>query len=73
MSDRCNDDGSILDPELTATEMPAGIDRRAFMMRSAMIGAVAVLSGRAPATAKETAARRPAAAPRSRCLPTSTS
>src|SRR6185436_8029902 len=51
------DDGSILDPELTETEVPAGIDRRAFMMRSAMIGAVAVLSGRTPATAKETAAK----------------
>src|SRR6185436_6880161 len=48
-----------------SAEMPAGIDRRAFMMRSAMIGAVAVLSGSAPATAKETEKRAAAAsAPR---------
>jgi len=53
MSDRSDDDVSVVDPELT----PPGIDRRAFMMRSAMIGAVAVLSGNAPASAKETAAR----------------
>jgi len=31
------------------------VDRRAFMMRSAMIGAVAVLAGTAPSTAEETA------------------
>ena len=35
----------ILDPELMSAETPSGIDRRSFMMRSAMIGAVAVLSG----------------------------
>jgi len=34
---------------------PEGVDRRAFMMRSAMIGAVAVLSGCAPPTKDETA------------------
>jgi L-serine dehydratase len=38
-----------------ASELPEGVDRRAFMMRSAMIGAVAVLAGTAPATAAETA------------------
>jgi L-serine dehydratase len=57
MSDRRDEDSSPLDPELTSDETPGGIDRRAFMMRSAMIGAVSVLSGSAPATAKETAAR----------------
>jgi L-serine dehydratase len=36
-------------------EAPAGIDRRAFLMRSAMIGAVAVLSGCMPKSAEETA------------------
>ena len=41
-------------PELTRTEVPAGVDRRAFMMRSAMIGAVSVLSGCAPSTPEET-------------------
>ena len=57
MSDRHDDVAPILDPELTSSETPGAIDRRAFMMRSAMIGAVAVLSGSAPASAKETAAR----------------
>ena len=38
-----------------APEVPEGVDRRAFMMRSAMIGAVAVLAGTVPATAEETA------------------
>jgi len=55
MSNRRDDDAPILDPELMSND--TGIDRRAFMMRSAMIGAVAVLSGSAPANAKETAAR----------------
>src|SRR5688500_11681933 len=37
--------------ELKADEVPAGIDRRAFMMRTAMVGATAVLTGCAsPAT-----------------------
>jgi L-serine dehydratase len=31
--------------ELKADEVPAGIDRRAFMMRTAMVGATAVLTG----------------------------
>jgi L-serine dehydratase len=42
-------------PELGAAQMPDGVDRRAFMMRSAMIGAVSVLSGAVPATAAATA------------------
>src|SRR5689334_14138462 len=57
MSHPSDDDAPILDPELTAIETPAGLDRRTFMMRSAMIGAVAVLSGSAPVSAKETAER----------------
>src|SRR6187200_2871786 len=40
-------DASTL-PELLAKDAPDGVDRRAFMMRSAMVGAVAVLSGCAP-------------------------
>jgi hypothetical protein len=35
-------------PELLAKDAPAGVDRRAFMVRSAMVGAVSVLSGCAP-------------------------
>ena len=61
MSTRMNDDGPVVDPEPTSADEPVGIDRRSFMMHSAMIGAVAVLAGRAPASAKETAER--AAAP----------
>jgi L-serine dehydratase len=59
MTTRSNDDESVLE----STEMPDGIDRRSFMMRSAMIGAVAVLSGSAPASAKDTAKRAAAATP----------
>jgi L-serine dehydratase len=44
-------------------EPPAGVDRRAFMMRSAMIGAVAVLTGAPPVSAAETTKKAAAAAP----------
>jgi len=50
-------------PEENAPEIPPGVDRRAFMMRSAMIGAVAVLNGCAPSTPEETAAKAATAAP----------
>src|SRR5205085_10102243 len=50
------DDTNI--PEETETvEIPEGTDRRAFMMRSAMVGAVTVLAGCAPATKEEVAAK----------------
>ena len=49
--------------DLDAVNLPDGWDRRAFMMRSAMIGAVAVLSGCAPPTPKETAAQATSAPP----------
>jgi L-serine dehydratase len=49
--------------EMKATELPAGWDRRAFMMRTSMIGAVAVLSGCAPSTPQETAAQATSAPP----------
>ena len=62
MTIRSDDDAPVLDPELMSAEIPAGIDRRSFMMRSAMIGAVAVLSGSRPASAKE-AAEKAASAP----------
>jgi L-serine dehydratase len=42
-----------LTPELP--EPPAGVDRRAFLMRTAMIGAMAVLTGTPPVSAAETA------------------
>jgi L-serine dehydratase len=63
----------ILDPEIASAEMPAGFDRRTFLVRSAMIGAVAVLSGVKPASAKETAEKAasvPAAPASSKLSPT---
>src|ERR1043166_2144905 len=34
-------------PEFPPEETPAGVDRRAFLMRSALVGSVAVLTGAA--------------------------
>jgi L-serine dehydratase len=50
-------------PEFESTDVPAGVDRRAFMMRSAMVGAVAVLSGCGPSTPEETAKTAATATP----------
>ncbi len=63
MSIRSDDDAPILEPELMSAETPAGIDRRSFIVRSAMIGSVAVLSGSKAATAKETADQAASAPP----------
>ena len=41
--------------EIELPEIPSGVDRRAFVMRSAMIGAVSVLAGTAPSSAAEAA------------------
>jgi L-serine dehydratase len=49
--------------ELTSTAVPDGWDRRTFMMRSAMIGAVAVLSGCSSPTPQETASQATSAPP----------
>ncbi len=49
--------------EVDVTNIPDGWDRRAFMMRSAMIGAVAVLAGCAPPTPEETKAQATSAPP----------
>jgi L-serine dehydratase len=43
--------------------MDSAVDRRAFMMRSAMIGAVSVLSGCAPSSPEETATKAATATP----------
>ena len=48
MKSEQNDELFPLD-ELRLDEAPTGVDRRAFMMRSALVGAVAVLNGCAPA------------------------
>jgi L-serine dehydratase len=50
-------------PENAIPDAPAGVDRRAFMMTSAMIGAVSVLSGCAPSTPEATAAKAATATP----------
>ena len=49
-------------PELLAKDAPAGVDRRAFMVRSAMVGAVSVLSGCAPSKEEVPTKGLPAAA-----------
>jgi L-serine dehydratase len=46
-------------PELDQTEPPAGSDRRAFMMRSALVVAVAALTGRPMAAHAQTPAKAP--------------
>ena len=46
-----------------APEAPTGVDRRAFMMRSALVGAVAVLTGCSAATPQQQAAAPPPAPP----------
>ena len=51
------------DRELHPAEIPAGVDSRAFMMRSALIGATAVITGCSPATPQQQAALPPPAAP----------
>jgi L-serine dehydratase len=64
----------IPDPDLTTTELPPGIDRRAFMMRSALVGAVAVISGCTPSdpekvVASATPQSQPPAPPASKVSP----
>src|SRR5262245_14407564 len=50
------DKGALLPGnELTSTEVPAGVDRRTFLMRSAVIGATAVITGRQVSAAQQTA------------------
>jgi L-serine dehydratase len=53
------DQTSVADPDSAiATEIPEGVDRRAFLMRAALIGATAVLTGRPmPADAQAAAAK----------------
>ena len=63
MSTKSDDqDTPILpDPNLMPLETPPGVDRRAFLMRSALVGSVAVLNGCKPATPE--AGAPPATAP----------
>ena len=65
MSTKSDDqDTPILpDPNLMPLETPDGVDRRAFLMRSALVGSVAVLNGCKPATPEAGAPAAAAAAP----------
>jgi L-serine dehydratase len=57
-STKDNGESSLLPaPEVGVEHAPTGVDRRAFMMRSAMIGAVAVLEGCAAPSPQATAAQ----------------
>ena len=46
-------------PKLDLEDIPAGVDRRAFLMRTAMIGSVAVLTGCTAQDPKETVVAAP--------------
>ncbi len=65
MSTKSDDqDTPILpDPNLMPLETPPGVDRRAFLMRSALVGSVAVLNGCKPATPEAGAPAATAPAP----------
>lgn len=52
-----------IDSELIAADAPAGVDRRAFMMRSGLVGAVAVLNGCSPSPQPPAAAPPPSVPP----------
>jgi L-serine dehydratase len=54
---------SLPDEDLIAPAAPEGVDRRTFLMRSAVIGAAAIITGRAM-SAEEQAARATAEAPK---------
>jgi L-serine dehydratase len=56
-------DELLQDSELTSVAAPPGVDRRAFMMRSALVGAVAVITGCSPSQPQQTSAQGAAAPP----------
>ena len=58
-----HDSSIVPERELNPTEIPEGVDRRAFMMRSALIGATAVLTGCSPSTPQQTASAAATATP----------
>jgi L-serine dehydratase len=70
-SERDELDPTFPDPDEGSTlDIPPGIDRRSFMMRSALFGAMTVISGRAPSalSAAQAAAPAPKAPPLSPTL-----
>ncbi|HEV2840401.1 MAG TPA: L-serine ammonia-lyase [Chthoniobacterales bacterium] len=73
MNPESNPDKSSQNPvDLAETEVPAGVDRRSFLMRSAVIGAAAVLTGKAwTPEARAAQATKEAAAPKLGAAPLS--
>ena len=72
LKQRSPDEPVFADPELTPTNLQPGIDRRAFMMRSAVFGAAAVITGCGPASPPDAAAHvsaQPAPPPASKVSP----
>ena len=55
-------DGIFIEPEVNAADAPEGVDRRAFMMRSALVGAMSVITGCSPTQNPEKVAAAPAPA-----------
>ena len=62
-SERTPNESFLPDRELRPAEIPEGVDRRAFMMRGALISATAVLTGCSPATPQQQAALPPPTSP----------
>ena len=56
------DEPTIELSDVSTADVPEGVDRRAFMMRSALVGAVAVITGCAPSNRETAAASAPAPA-----------
>jgi L-serine dehydratase len=72
LKQRSPDEPVFSDPELAPTQLQPGIDRRAFMMRSAVVGAAAVIAGCGPASPPDAAPQvsaQPAAPPTSKVSP----
>jgi L-serine dehydratase len=63
MDNKKTSDTFVPDDDLTSVELPPGVDRRAFMMRSAIMGAVAVITGCSPSTPEQTAQTNPTPPP----------
>jgi L-serine dehydratase len=56
MTHEISADGTLpIESEISAIETPAEVDRRTFLMRSAVIGAAAVMTGRVVSAAEQTA------------------
>jgi L-serine dehydratase len=65
MKSETHDERTISMPALepNATEIPPGVDRRAFMMRSALVGAMTVITGCSGPSPEQTSAAAPPPAP----------